>query len=124
MLPKFNTQVSRETLLDWGFQKLVQEFDDHESSREGLGYRILEPKIIAQHFADCGLDPDIANHNHISGLSGGQKVKVVIGKHTISKPLRVVFCFELLHLGLQDSPLSSSRCVIGGRAEAKANNVL
>ena len=78
MLPKFNTQISRETLLDKGFQKLVQEFDDHESSREGLGYRILEPKVIAKHFDDVGLDSDIANHNEISGLSGGQKVKVVL----------------------------------------------
>ena len=77
-LPKFNTQISRETLLEKGFQKLVQEFDDHESSREGLGYRILEPKVISKHFEDVGLDPDIANHNEISGLSGGQKVKVVL----------------------------------------------
>ena len=82
MLPKFNSQVSRETLLEWGFQKLIQEFDDHESSREGLGYRQLEPKVIAKHFEDLGLDPEIANHNEISGLSGGQKVKVVLGKLT------------------------------------------
>ncbi|KAF2098171.1 elongation factor 3 [Rhizodiscina lignyota] len=77
-LPKFNSQISRETLLELGFQKLVQEFDDHEASREGLGYRILEPKVISKHFEDMGMDPEIANHNQISGLSGGQKVKVVI----------------------------------------------
>lgn len=80
MLPKFNTMISRETLLEKGFQKLIQEFDDHESSREGLGYRVLEPKVISKHFEDLGLDPEIANHNEISGLSGGQKVKVVLGK--------------------------------------------
>jgi elongation factor 3 len=78
MLPKFNTQISRETLLELGFTKLIQEFDDHESSREGLGYRTLEPKVISKHFEDIGLDPEIANHNEISGLSGGQKVKVVL----------------------------------------------
>jgi elongation factor 3 len=82
MIPKFNTMISRETLLDRGFQKLVQEFDDHESSREGLGYRVLEPKVISKHFEDLGMDPEIANHNEISGLSGGQKVKVVLGKST------------------------------------------
>jgi elongation factor 3 len=81
MLPKFNTMISRETLADKGFQKLIQEFDDHESSREGLGYRVLEPKVISKHFEDLGMDPEIANHNEISGLSGGQKVKVVLGKH-------------------------------------------
>lgn len=78
MLPKFNTMISRETLLERGFQKLVQEFDDHEASREGLGFRILEPKVISKHFEDVGMDPDIANHTQISGLSGGQKVKVVL----------------------------------------------
>lgn len=78
LLPKHNTMVSRETLIELGFSKLVQEFDDHEASREGLGYRILEPKVIAKHFEDCGLDPDIANHNQIGSLSGGQKVKVVL----------------------------------------------
>ena len=78
MLPKHNVMISRETLLDRGFQKLVQEFDDHEASREGLGFRILEPKVISKHFEDVGLDPEIANHNEISGLSGGQKVKVVL----------------------------------------------
>jgi elongation factor 3 len=52
MLPKYNSQVSRETLLKWGYTKLVQEFDDHEASREGLGYRILEPKVISKHFED------------------------------------------------------------------------
>jgi len=78
MLPKYNTMISRETLLKLGFFKLVQEFDDHESSREGLGYRILEPKVISKHFEDLGMDPEIANHNQISGLSGGQKVKVVL----------------------------------------------
>ena len=78
MLPKYNVMISRETLLDRGFQKLVQEFDDHEASREGLGFRQLEPKVISKHFEDVGLDLDIANHNEISGLSGGQKVKVVL----------------------------------------------
>lgn len=82
MLPKFNSQISRETLLEKGFSKLIQEFDDHESSREGLGYRVLEPKVISKHFEDLGMDPEIANHNEISGLSGGQKVKVVLGKRT------------------------------------------
>ena len=87
MLPKFNTMISRETLLKLGFYKLVQEFDDHEASREGLGYRILEPKEISNHFEALGMDPEIANHNHISGLSGGQKVKVVLAGAMWSKSL-------------------------------------
>jgi elongation factor 3 len=84
MMPKYNTMISHETLMNKGFNKLVQEFDDHEASREGLGYRVLEPKVISKHFDDLGMDPEIANHNEISGLSGGQKVKVVLGKFTTS----------------------------------------
>ncbi|KAI4158118.1 MAG: hypothetical protein LQ342_007752 [Letrouitia transgressa] len=108
-LPKHNSQVSRETLLAHGFQKLIQEFDDHEASREGLGYRILEPKVIAQHFADIGLDPEIANHNEISGLSGGQKVKVVLAGAMWNNP----------HLLVMDEPTNYlDRDSLGGLAVA------
>ncbi|KAL8751506.1 MAG: hypothetical protein Q9184_006046 [Pyrenodesmia sp. 2 TL-2023] len=109
MIPKYNSQVSRETLLSWGFDKLVQEFDDHEASREGLGFRILEPKVISQHFADIGLDPEIANHNEISGLSGGQKVKVVLAGAMWNNP----------HLLVLDEPTNFlDRDALGGLAVA------
>ncbi|KAL8639717.1 MAG: hypothetical protein Q9228_003274 [Teloschistes exilis] len=109
MLPKHNSQVSRETLLSLGFDKLVQEFDDHEASREGLGYRILEPKVISQHFDDIGLDPEIANHNEISGLSGGQKVKVVLAGAMWNNP----------HLLVLDEPTNYlDRDSLGGLAVA------
>ncbi|KAF7727955.1 hypothetical protein EC973_006843 [Apophysomyces ossiformis] len=77
-LHKHNTWVSREKLLELGFQKLVQQFDDKEASREGLLYRELNVPSIRQHFADIGLDADIAQYSKIGQLSGGQKVKVVI----------------------------------------------
>lgn len=109
LLPKYNSQVSRETLLDWGYQKLVQEFDDHEASREGLGFRILEPKVISKHFEDVGLDPEIANHNEISGLSGGQKVKVVLAGAMWNNP----------HLLVLDEPTNFlDRDSLGGLAVA------
>ncbi|EEP78749.1 hypothetical protein UREG_03595 [Uncinocarpus reesii 1704] len=109
LLPKHNTQISRETLLDLGFAKLVQEFDDHEASREGLGYRVLEPKVISKHFEDIGLDPEIANHNEISGLSGGQKVKVVLAGAMWNNP----------HLLVLDEPTNFlDRDFLGGLAVA------
>ena len=108
-LPKHNSMVSKETLTELGFTKLVQEFDDHESSREGLGYRILEPKVISQHFKDIGLDPEIADHNIISGLSGGQKVKVVLAGAAWANP----------HLLVLDEPTNFlDRDSIGGLAVA------
>ncbi len=109
MLPKYNTQVSRETLADLGYGKLIQEFDDHEASREGLGFRILEPKVISKHFEDIGLDPEIANHNEISGLSGGQKVKVVLAGAMWNNP----------HLLVLDEPTNYlDRDSLGGLAVA------
>jgi elongation factor 3 len=76
---KNNTWLSREKLMDLGFGKLVQQFDDKEASREGLAYRDLTSMAIRQHFEDVGLASDIAMYNKIEQLSGGQKVKVVIG---------------------------------------------
>ncbi|KAK4211774.1 [NU+] prion formation protein 1 [Rhypophila decipiens] len=108
-LPKHNSQISRETLLELGFQKLIQEFDDHEASREGLGYRELQPSVISKHFEDLGLDPEIANHNEIGSLSGGQKVKVVIAGAMWNNP----------HLLVLDEPTNFlDRDSLGGLAVA------
>lgn len=109
MLPKNNTMVTRETLLELGFDKLIQEFDDHESSREGLSFRELQPAVISKHFEDLGLDPEIANHNEIGGLSGGQKVKVVIAGAMWNNP----------HLLVLDEPTNFlDRDSLGGLAVA------
>ncbi|CAK7271619.1 [NU+] prion formation protein 1 [Sporothrix epigloea] len=109
MLPKHNTMVTRETLLELGFDKLIQEFDDHESSREGLSFRDLQPAIISKHFEDLGLDPEIANHNEIGSLSGGQKVKVVLAGAMWNNP----------HLLVLDEPTNFlDRDSLGGLAVA------
>ncbi|KAF9263379.1 hypothetical protein L218DRAFT_959403 [Marasmius fiardii PR-910] len=75
---KFNTWVPREDLIQKGFSKLVQQFDDLESSREGAGARDTAGHSVRKHLEDIGLDGDIAQYNEISGLSGGQKIKLVI----------------------------------------------
>ncbi|KHO00228.1 elongation factor 3 [Metarhizium album ARSEF 1941] len=109
LLPKHNTMMSRETLTGLGFDKMVQEFDDHEASREGLGYRELQPSVISRHFEDLGLDPEIANHNEIGSLSGGQKVKVVIAGAMWNNP----------HLLVLDEPTNFlDRDSLGGLAVA------
>ncbi|KAH9858691.1 P-loop containing nucleoside triphosphate hydrolase protein [Lenzites betulinus] len=75
---RFNTWIPREELLEKGFTKLVQQFDDLESSREGAGQRDTAAHIVRKHLEDIGLDGDIAQYNEIAGLSGGQKIKLVI----------------------------------------------
>ncbi|KAF9929714.1 hypothetical protein FBU30_001282 [Linnemannia zychae] len=109
---KFNTWMSRERLLELGFEKLVRQFDDREASREGLGYRELTPSSIRRHLEDVGLDGDIADHNMISGLSGGQKVKVVIAAAMWNNP----------HMLVLDEPTNYlDREALGGLAVAIRN---
>ncbi|POW07506.1 hypothetical protein PSHT_09926 [Puccinia striiformis] len=82
---RYNTWLPREKLMEAGFGKLVQEHDDLEASREGSGSRDYLSNI-RQHLIDVGLDGDIAEYNELKGLSGGQKVKVVIAAALWSKP--------------------------------------
>ncbi|KAF8639552.1 hypothetical protein AX17_001456 [Amanita inopinata Kibby_2008] len=78
LVHKYNTWVSRNDLLSKGFGKFMQQFDDLESSREGAGARDTAGHLVRKHLEDIGLDGDIAQYNEISGLSGGQKIKLVI----------------------------------------------
>ncbi|RLV91603.1 NU+ prion formation protein 1 [Spathaspora sp. JA1] len=108
-LPKYNSWVPKETLLEHGFDKLIQKFDDHEASREGLGYRDLTPSVIRKHFEDVGLDGDIADHTPMGSLSGGQLVKVVIAGAMWNNP----------HLLVLDEPTNYlDRDSLGGLAVA------
>ncbi|KAF9051114.1 hypothetical protein BDZ89DRAFT_525184 [Hymenopellis radicata] len=75
---RYNTWVPRDDLMSKGYTKIVQQFDDLESSREGAGTRDTAGHLVRKHLEDIGLDGDIAQYNEISGLSGGQKIKLVI----------------------------------------------
>ncbi|CAE7059439.1 unnamed protein product [Rhizoctonia solani] len=83
---KFNTWIPREELIEKGFTKLVQQFDDLEASREGAGTRDTSASLVRKHLEDVGLDGDIAQYNEMGGLSGGQKVKVVIASALWNNP--------------------------------------
>lgn len=76
---RFNTWIPREELIEKGFTKLVQQFDDLESSREGAGTRDTALQTVRKHLEDIGLDGDIAQYNEISGLSGGTPLIRVLG---------------------------------------------
>jgi elongation factor 3 len=111
-LPRYNTWVPKEVLLEHGFDKLLQKFDDHEASREGLGYRELTPSVIRKHFEGVGLDGDIADHTPMGSLSGGQLVKVVIAGAMWNNP----------HLLVLDEPTNYlDRDSLGGLAIAIRN---
>lgn len=46
---------------------------------QGLYQRPLTAVNIEKHLGALGLEPEFATHSMIRGLSGGQKVKLVLG---------------------------------------------
>ncbi|KIP08606.1 hypothetical protein PHLGIDRAFT_34896 [Phlebiopsis gigantea 11061_1 CR5-6] len=80
-----NIWMPRDELLKRGFEKKVLEVDTREAQRLGL-LRPLVRREIEKHFADFGLDAEFVSHNTMRGLSGGQKVKVVLGAATWRRP--------------------------------------
>ena len=75
---------------DLGLEKFLQAFDDKEAAREGLYARPLTAAAVQKHLADVGLEPEFSTHSRIKGLSGGQKVKVVIGAAMWNNPHMLV----------------------------------
>lgn len=66
------------SLEEMGFAKLVNAVDAKEAERMGLYVKPLTQKNIEKHLEDLGIEPEFGTHNHIRGLSGGQKVKVLV----------------------------------------------
>ncbi len=79
MTPDKNRWLPRKWLEDNGFGKLVDRLDAQEAAAAGLHTTPLTASNIAAHLADVGLDPEFTLHHRMRGLSGGQKVKVVLG---------------------------------------------
>lgn len=80
-----NIWLPRDELIKRGFEKKVIEIDTREAQRAGL-LRPLVRREIEKHFADFGLEPEFVSHNTMRGLSGGQKVKIVLGAATWRRP--------------------------------------
>lgn len=80
-----NIWLPRDDLLKRGFEKKVLEVDTREAQRLGL-LRPLVRREIEKHFADFGLEAEFVSHNTMRGLSGGQKVKIVLGAATWRRP--------------------------------------
>lgn len=69
--------------------KLVAEVDMKEALASGQ-FRPLTKKEIEAHCALLGLEPELVSHSRIRGLSGGQKVKLVLAACTWQRPHLIV----------------------------------
>ena len=74
---KYNVWFKKEELVTRGFGKLVAEFDGKIASAAG-DKKALTANNIEEYLSLFGLDSELARHSHIKGLSGGQKVKLVL----------------------------------------------
>jgi len=70
---------TKTELIQMGYEKMVKEFDEKLAMENMLGQRKLTTGEIQKHLDNFGLEPQFAQHSKIGMLSGGQKVKIVLG---------------------------------------------
>ncbi|EMR63533.1 putative elongation factor 3 protein [Eutypa lata UCREL1] len=88
MMTADNAWLPRSELLA-SHQKLVAEVDMKEALASGQ-FRPLVRKEIEAHCANFGLDAELVSHSRMRGLSGGQRVKVVLSACSWQRPHLIV----------------------------------
>ncbi|KAI5861524.1 armadillo-type protein [Durotheca rogersii] len=88
MMTADNAWLPRSELLA-SHQKLVAEVDMREALASGQ-FRPLVRKEIESHCANFGLDAELVSHSRMRGLSGGQRVKVVLAACSWQRPHLIV----------------------------------
>ncbi|KAK0899499.1 translational elongation factor EF-1 alpha [Friedmanniomyces endolithicus] len=88
MMTADNAWIPRSELIV-SHQKMVADVDQKEALASGQ-FRPLVRKEIEQHGANFGLDAEIVSHSRMRGLSGGQRVKVVLAACTWQRPHLIV----------------------------------
>merc|ERR1712193_537484 len=82
--------ISRDILIKMGHLALVQRQDEKEAVAAGLQSKMLTSEGVEKPLMCFGLDKETASHTTIQSLSGGQKVKVVLGASMWQEPHIVV----------------------------------
>ncbi|KAI9681602.1 MAG: translational elongation factor EF-1 alpha [Trizodia sp. TS-e1964] len=88
MMTADNAWIPRTEILA-SHQKMVAEVDQKEALASGQ-FRPLVRKEIEQHCAYFGLDAELVSHSRMRGLSGGQRVKVVLAACSWQRPHLIV----------------------------------
>lgn len=83
-----NTWLPRSEIIV-SHPKQVAEVDQKEALASGQ-FRPLVRKEIEQHCANFGLDNELVSHSRMRGLSGGQRVKVVLAACSWQRPHVIV----------------------------------
>ena len=76
---KDNKYYTKDELLSMGFVQLLKQTDEKIAAKEaGLDLRPCTTTEIQKHLDDFGLEQEFGTYGKIRGLSGGQKVKLVL----------------------------------------------
>lgn len=88
---KDNKYYTRDELLALGFEHLIKQTDEKIASKEaGLDLRPVTTSEIQRHLDGFGLPQEFGTYGKIRGLSGGQKVKLVLAAAFWTVPHLVV----------------------------------
>lgn len=88
MMTADNVWLPRTELLA-SHQKMVADVDMKEALASGQ-FRPLVRKEIESHCANFGIDAELVSHSRMKGLSGGQRVKVVLAACSWQRPHLIV----------------------------------
>ncbi|EMC96681.1 hypothetical protein BAUCODRAFT_34067 [Baudoinia panamericana UAMH 10762] len=88
MMTADNAWIPRNELIQ-SHQKMVADVDQKEALASGQ-FRPLVRKEIESHCANFGLDAELVSHSRMRGLSGGQRVKVVLAACSWQRPHLIV----------------------------------
>lgn len=78
--------IPSKQLIKLGWEKEVKAIDARIAQTAGMYKRTLSASMVEKHLSDVGLEPEFATHYRMSALSGGQKVKVVMGAALWNQP--------------------------------------
>eukprot|EP00386_Alphamonas_edax_P009143 GDKI01030104.1.p1 GENE.GDKI01030104.1~~GDKI01030104.1.p1 ORF type:complete len:330 (-),score=164.52 GDKI01030104.1:676-1665(-) len=107
--PDQTTWLPRDALEEMGLLKMLMEIDAKEAAAAGMWSKPLTSENVAKHLEEMGLDREFTLHSQMKGLSGGQKVKVVLGACMWNNP----------HILVLDEPTNYlDRDSLAGLAEA------
>jgi elongation factor 3 len=88
MMTADNVWIPRSEIMA-SHSKMVADVDQKEALASGQ-FRPLVRKEIEAHCANFGLDAELVSHSRMRGLSGGQRVKVVLAACTWQRPHLIV----------------------------------
>ncbi|KAI9757429.1 MAG: translational elongation factor EF-1 alpha [Chaenotheca gracillima] len=88
MMTADNAWIPRSDIIS-SHSKMVAEVDQKEALASGQ-FRPLVRREIELHCANFGLDAELVSHSRMRGLSGGQRVKVVLAACSWQRPHLIV----------------------------------